>query len=117
MIRSFLIAVAAAAISAVPAHSTTAFDGAWNITIITQRGDCEASYQFQVDVRNGIVSHPNIVRLTGRVKANGAAYVSVAVLGKSAAGSGRLTRSSGRGRWSGRSETSKCSGVWRAQRY
>ena len=45
-----------------------------------------------------------------------AVRVSVAVPGKFAAGSGRMTRN-GRGRWSGHSDNARCSGSWTAQRY
>jgi hypothetical protein len=116
MIRSFLFGVLIAAISATAARANQAYDGSWSLTVITQRGDCDASYEIQLDVRNGVISHPNIVRLSGKVKANGAVRVSVAVPGKFAAGSGRVNGSSGRGRWSGHSETSKCSGIWTARR-
>jgi hypothetical protein len=67
---------------------------------MTARDACDATYNFQVNIRNGMVSHPNIVRLRGRVTAKGAVRVSVAVPGKFAAGSGRFIQYSGRGRWS-----------------
>ncbi|AMN44104.1 hypothetical protein RHPLAN_56890 [Rhodoplanes sp. Z2-YC6860] len=116
MMRSCLIAFVIATIWATAARATSAYDGSWSLTVITQRGDCDASYDIQLDVRNGVISHPNIVRLNGRVKPNGAVRVSVAVPGKFAAGSGRVNGSSGCGRWSGHSETSKCSGIWTARR-
>jgi hypothetical protein len=40
----------------------------------------------------------------------------VAVQDKFASGSGRLSRTSGRGRWTGRSGQASCSGDWTAQR-
>lgn len=99
------------------ANATTAYDGSWALTIHTRRGACDPSYNFQVEIRNGIVSHDNIVRLRGRVTGNGAVKVSVAVPGKFAAGSGRLRRNTGSGNWSGHSENARCSGIWTAQRY
>ncbi|AMN44105.1 hypothetical protein RHPLAN_56910 [Rhodoplanes sp. Z2-YC6860] len=116
MIRSFLIPFTIASMWATAARATSVYDGSWSLTVITQRGDCDSSYEIQLDVRNGVISHPNIVRLNGRVKPNGAVRVSVAVPGKFAAGSGRVNGRKGRGRWSGHSETSKCSGIWTAQR-
>ena len=98
------------------AAAGSAYDGSWNLTIMTERGNCDATYYFQVQVTNGIVSHPNLVRFRGRVSSGGRAYVSVAVMDKSASGSGRLTRTSGRGRWTGRSGNDRCSGSWTAQR-
>jgi hypothetical protein len=100
-----------------PANATTAYDGSWALTIYTRRGDCDPTYNFQVNIRNGIVSHPNLVRLKGRVTAQGMVKVTVAVPGKFAAGSGRLTRNSGGGRWSGHSDNARCSGIWTVQRY
>ena len=69
---------------------------------MTERGDCDPSYSINVDIRNGVVSHPNLRKLHGRVTSKGSAWVTVSVTGKSASGSGRLTRTEGRGRWRGR---------------
>lgn len=99
------------------ADARSAFDGSWSLTIVTQRGACDATYYFQVNINNGIVSHPNLVRLRGRVAPNGAVRVSVAAGEKFASGSGRLNRSAGRGRWAGHSGRDRCSGYWTAQRY
>lgn len=98
------------------AMAGTAYDGSWSLSINTERGNCDRTYYFQVQVTNGIVSHSNLVRFRGRVSANGRAYVSVAVADKSASGSGRLSRTAGRGRWSGRSGSDRCSGSWTAER-
>jgi hypothetical protein len=100
-----------------PANAATKYDGSWALTIYTRRGDCDPAYNFQINIRNGIVSHPNLVRLRGTVSGKGAVKVSVAVPGKFAAGSGRLSRNSGGGRWSGHSDNARCSGTWTVQRY
>ena len=42
--------------SAVQARS--AYDGSWDLVFVTQRGACEPSYNFTVNVSDGIVSHP-----------------------------------------------------------
>ena len=104
-------------VAAGAANAGSVYDGSWALTIYTRRGACDPSYNFQVEIRNGIVSHPNIVRLRGRVTARGAVKVSVAVPGKFAAGSGSLARNAGGGRWSGHSDNARCSGIWTAQRY
>ena len=57
----------------------------------------------------------NIEMLRGVAK-GGAVRVSVAVPGKSAAGSGRLTAMNGSGRWTGKSGEDRCSGTWTAQK-
>jgi hypothetical protein len=114
------IACAGAMLLAVAAPATAAsrnYDGSWALSIITDRGGCDRNYDFNVQIVNGIVSHPNLVRLTGRVQPKGAVRVSVTVGDKYASGAGRLVRSSGSGRWSGYSGGSRCSGHWKAQRY
>ena len=83
---------------------------------MTERGNCDRNYYFQVQVANGIVSHPNLVKLRGRVSSGGIARVSVSVMDKSASGAGKLSQTSGRGRWTGRSGNDRCSGYWTAQR-
>src|SRR5215204_233352 len=93
------------------ADATTAFDGSWALTIYTRRGDCDPTYNFQINIRNGIVSHPNLVLLRGRVTAEGAVKVSVAVPGKLAAGSGRLSRNSGAAAGPA-TPNARCSGIW-----
>jgi hypothetical protein len=93
------------------------YDGQWSLTIMTERGNCDSTYHFVVDITNGNVSHPNLVKFRGHVAKGGSVRVSVAAAGKTAAGSGRLTRTSGRGHWAGRSGDDRCSGSWTAQKY
>jgi hypothetical protein len=99
-----------------PAFAGTRFDGTWNLVFATQRGDCDPTYNFMVDVVNGHISHPNIRTFRGRVVPSGAVVASVRVGQKYASGSGRLSGVAGRGVWSGRSGQARCSGTWAAQR-
>ena len=57
---------------------------------MTLRGACDPTYNFDVNISNGIVSHPNLVKLRGRVIASGLVRASITVQDKRAAGSGRL---------------------------
>ncbi len=98
------------------ASARSVYDGSWNLTFYTQRGACDASYNFTVNVTNGIVTHPNLVRFRGRVARSGAVRASVTVQDKFASGAGRLSMTSGSGRWSGHSGTSRCAGYWTAQK-
>ena len=41
------------------ANARARFDGTWNLQFVTQRGACNATYTFDVNIANGIVSHPN----------------------------------------------------------
>ena len=98
------------------AHASPAYDGSWDLVFVTQRGACDPTYNFAVNITNGIVTHPNLVRFRGYVARTGAVRASVTVQDKYASGSGRLARNSGRGTWSGYSGRARCSGYWTAQR-
>ena len=98
------------------AQARSAYDGSWDLVFVTKRGACDASYNFSVNIANGVVTHPNLVRFRGYVARSGAVRASVTVQDKYASGSGRLARNSGRGTWSGYSGTARCAGYWTAQR-
>ena len=99
------------------ADAYTDYDGTWNLFVETQSGDCQPTYQFQVQIIDGFVRHQGSASVQGRVSPNGAVNVSVSTETQRASGSGKLTRGSGRGHWLGRSSTQRCSGSWIAQRY
>ncbi|GLR84108.1 hypothetical protein GCM10007857_08180 [Bradyrhizobium iriomotense] len=98
------------------AQASSAYDGSWNLRFVTQRGACDPTYNFTVNVNNGLVTHPNLVRFGGRVARSGSVRASVTVQDKYASGSGRLSGNSGRGTWSGYSGSARCSGYWTAER-
>ena len=98
------------------AQARSSYDGSWDLLFVTQRGACDPTYNFSVNITDGIVTHPNLVRFSGRVARSGAVCASVTVHDKFASGSGRLSSNSGSGRWSGFSGSSHCSGYWTAQR-
>lgn len=116
VVRAGAVALAAIAATTDFASATTRFDGPWNLIFHTRRGDCDASYNFDIYIRNGVLMHPNLVRFKGRVGRGGQVRATVAVEDRYASGSGRLSASSGRGKWSGRSGRSRCSGTWVATR-
>jgi hypothetical protein len=113
--RFFLVALCCSALSPA-ATAGTAYDGSWNLTFVTQRGSCDPTYEFTVNITEGIVTHPNLLKFRSYVANSGAARASVTVGEKYASGSGRLNHASGRGTWSGRSGTARCAGYWIAQR-
>jgi hypothetical protein len=96
------------------AHS--AYDGSWDLIFVTQRGACDPTYNFSVNITDGIVTHPNLVKFRGYVARSGVVRASVTVQDKFASGSGRLTGNSGRGTWNGHSGQARCLGYWTAQR-
>jgi hypothetical protein len=98
------------------AHAGSAYDGSWDLAFVTQRGACDPAYNFTVNIANGVVTEPNLVRFRGYVARSGAVRASVTVQDKYASGSGRLSRTSGRGTWSGYAGNARCAGYWTAQR-
>jgi hypothetical protein len=101
---------------ATAAEARTSYDGPWNLVFVTQRGSCDPTYNFSVNINDGVVTHPNLVKFRGSVGRSGAVRASVTVHEKYASGSGKLTRDSGGGTWSGHAEGGRCSGYWTAQR-
>ncbi|MGA2997495.1 hypothetical protein [Bradyrhizobium sp.] len=98
------------------AEARPLYDGSWDLRFVTQRGTCDASYDFTVNINDGIVTHPNLIRFKGQVAPSGAVRASVTVQDKYANGSGKLSNNTGRGTWRGYSGTARCSGYWTAQR-
>ena len=97
-------------------HARSAYDGSWDLAFVTQKGACDPSYNFTVNVSDGVVTHPNLVKFQGYVAKSGSVRASVTVHDKFASGTGRFFGTSGRGRWSGRAGSARCSGYWTAQR-
>ena len=98
------------------AEARSAFDGSWDLVFVTRTGACDPTYNFIVNITNGVVTHPNLVRFRGYVARSGSVRASVTVQDKYASGSGRLSSYSGRGTWSGYSGNARCSGYWTARR-
>lgn len=101
---------------ATAADAASLFDGSWNITFVTQRGDCEPAYRYSVNIENGVITSPVVSTFKGTVSSSGAVRASVSVQDKKASGSGTLTRSLGRGTWTGSSGEQRCAGSWTAER-
>jgi hypothetical protein len=112
----WMIAAACFIAPASVAHARSAYDGSWDLAFVTQTGTCDPSYNFTVNVSDGVVTHPNLVKFRGYVAKSGSVHASVTVHDKFASGTGRFFGTSGRGRWSGRAGGARCSGYWTAQR-
>ena len=112
----WMIAAACFFAPASVAHARSAYDGSWDLAFVTQQGTCDPSYNFTVNISDGVVTHPNLVRFKGRIARSGSVHASVMVQDKFASGTGRLFETSGRGRWNGRTGSAHCSGYWTAQR-
>jgi hypothetical protein len=106
----------AALLLATDADARSSYDGSWNITFVTQSGDCNPTYNFSVNIENGVITSPNAETFRGNVTSSGAVRASVTVQEKRASGSGKLTGVLGRGTWTGYSGDQRCAGSWTAQR-
>ena len=106
----------AAAVTVNMAQARTPYDGSWTVQIMTQRGACDPSSSFGVEIHDGVVSGAGGMPVHGRVSSSGAVSVSVASGGSNASGSGRLSASSGGGSWRGVGSRGACSGRWSAGR-
>ena len=97
------------------AAGRTVFDGDWNVDIITVHGDCQHSLRYSVHIVDGQVkSGEMIYQLDGTVSPAGEIHVTVEEKGRSASGTGKLTRDAGRGQW--HTSTKECAGHWIAAR-
>jgi hypothetical protein len=119
--RPLVLALALLAGLTVAARQTPAasnFDGQWSVLIITENGTCDRAYRYPVKVANGVLSYEGEagVAISGRVDASGKLNATVQRGEQSANGSGKLSASSGSGKWTGKSTTSACTGRWEAEK-
>src|ERR1700681_827166 len=85
IVRASILAAAFTAPTVGAASASTPYDGRWSLSIVTQHGACDA-YNFPVDITNGNVSFPGLVKANGRVNRGGGVHVFVSAGGKSASG-------------------------------
>ena len=92
----------------------SSYDGTWSVAIYTLRGDC-GSLRAALQIAGGrVYSAGGSYQAYGRVRAGGAIRVTLVRGSQSASGSGRLSFSSGAGRW--RTSRGECFGTWSATR-
>ncbi len=104
--------------SAQSALAKSIYDGSWSVSIVTEQGTCDRSYRYPVSIVNAAIERSTegdqSFAISGKVTGSGTVHVVIARGPQRAEGSGRLSRSQGRGTWiSGRGE---CSGYWTADR-
>jgi type 1 fimbria pilin len=107
LFSAFVLATAAAT----PAISQSAYDGLWNVTIVTKAGSCEPSTRSTLTVTDGKVSAAG-ADVSGRVGPEGLVRVSIG----GAHANGQLSGNVGSGKWNGASAGAACSGRWEASR-
>src|SRR5512136_878756 len=93
----------------------SAYDGTWSVAIYTLRGDCGALRAALRIIGGRVYSGDGSYQAYGAVGAGGAIRVTLVRGSQSASGSGRLSYSSGAGRW--RTAGGECFGTWSASRY
>ncbi|MDF0517364.1 hypothetical protein P0R31_08980 [Bradyrhizobium yuanmingense] len=109
----FAVLAAAALPQAADAHAG-GYDGIWNVTFATTRGNCSSGYSVPFTVTGTRVSSAGGGRVSGRVKRSGAVAVQVSVGASHASGGGRLAGVNGAGSWKGIISGDQCSGTWQA---
>jgi len=111
----FAVLVAAALPSTADAR-IGGYDGVWNVTFATTRGNCSSGYSVPFTVTGNRVSSAGGGRVSGRVNRGGAVAVQVAVGASHASGGGRLAGTAGAGWWNGIISGDRCRGTWQATR-
>jgi type 1 fimbria pilin len=114
-IRNALLAsafTAAGALTAAPAMAdSNAYDGLWNVTVVTKSGSCEPTTSSTLTVTDGKVSAGGAA-VSGKVGREGLVRVSI----NGAYANGQLSGKTGSGKWNGSSAGVPCSGRWEASR-
>lgn len=113
---ALLAVLAAAALPSTADARIGAYDGVWNVTFATTRGNCSSGYSVPFTVTGNRVTSAGGGRVSGRVNRGGAVAVQVAVGASHASGGGRLGGVVGSGSWNGIISGDRCSGTWHATR-
>jgi hypothetical protein len=111
-----ILAGCACQLLATAVEARTPYDGQWNIIFVTQSGNCNPSYDYSVNIENGVITSPVVQTFRGNVTSSGAVRASVNVQEKHATGIGKLKGVLGRGTWTGWSGDQRCVGSWTARR-
>ncbi len=108
--------LAAAAIPSTADARIAGYDGTWNVTFATTRGNCSSGYSVPFTVSGTRVTSAGGGRVSGTVNRGGAVAVQVSVGASHATGGGRLGGAAGAGSWKGVISGDQCSGTWQASR-
>ena len=114
--RLALLTVLSAAALPSTAEARGRYDGVWNVTFATTRGNCSSGYSVPFTVTGSRVSSAGGGRVSGRINRSGVVAVQVSVGASHASGGGRLAGMNGAGSWRGVISGDQCSGTWQATR-
>ncbi len=94
------------------------FDGRWTAVLVTESGPCAPSYRGEVQVMDGLVriEGQSENSFSGRVSPSGAVTVMVSMGNSYGVGTGRLSSTSGGGKWHAKTDNGACAGTWSAER-
>jgi hypothetical protein len=93
----------------------SSYDGTWSVAVYTLRGDCGSIRAALRIIGGRVYSGDASYQAYGAVGSGGAIRVTLVRGSQSASGSGRLSYSSGAGRW--RTSGGECFGTWSATRH
>jgi hypothetical protein len=96
------------------AATPAAFDGTWNISIVTEAGSCPSA-EIAVNIKDGKVSYMGMP-FSGGVDPRGRVSLSISSSVAAGEAGGRMTGDRGRGKWSGALANNACTGRWGAER-
>ncbi|MCK1650782.1 hypothetical protein IVA88_04925 [Bradyrhizobium sp. 149] len=113
---ALLAVLAMAAFPSTAGARIRGYDGVWNVTFATTRGNCSSGYSVPFTVAGSRVSSAGGGRVSGKVNRSGAVAVQVSVGASHASGGGRLAAGAGSGSWHGIISGDRCSGIWQATR-
>ncbi|MBS0536261.1 MAG: hypothetical protein JSR72_19605 [Proteobacteria bacterium] len=110
-------AVVSASLVAPPARAA-AHDGRWSVVVVTESGNCDQAYRYEVAVDGGRIRYagPENVDFSGSVAASGAVSVNIRLGEQGAQGSGKLAANAGSGTWKGTGKNGACAGRWEAEK-
>lgn len=120
VVKSVILGLSLAGVAVMglaPLAKAAVHDGIWSVLIITEKGECDRGYRYEVKVANGHVSYngDSGVDLAGTVASDGATKVSIKLGEKGASGTGRLSSRTGAGVWHGIGANGSCAGRWEAE--
>jgi hypothetical protein len=116
VVALFIILLGAAALPSAANAKASGYDGVWNVSFATTRGNCSSRYSVPFTVIGRRVTSAGGGRVSGTVSRAGSVAVQVSVGASHASGGGRLTSSAGAGSWNGIISGDRCSGTWQARR-
>jgi hypothetical protein len=99
-----------------PANAAS-YDGAWKMSLVTTDGHCGV-INVGLAIRGGHISATSgkfvfrPIHIAGIVSGAGQARMNGVAGPRKAAGTGRFTRTKGKGKWNGTGPSGVCSGYW-----